>query len=633
MHVVGTAGHVDHGKSTLVRWLTGIDPDRLAEEKIRQMTIDIGFAWMTLPSGQEIGFVDVPGHRDFVDNMLVGVGGIDFVLFVIAADEGVMPQTREHLSILNLLDIKSGLIVLTKVDQVNDPEWMELIEGDVKEFVRGTFLEGSPLVRVSAVSNQGRHELLEILDSMVGSSPKKPDLGRPRLPIDRVFSIKGFGTIVTGTLLDGTMKVGDRVTILPSGKTSRIRGLQTHKEKIDQAVPGSRTAINLVNIEREDIERGDVITHPGLYSPTRRIDAFIKVLRNTADAVKHDDEVKIFHGTNQQLARIRVIGKKEISPGDNGYVQIEFPQKISAYFRDKFIIRRPSPAETIGGGLILNPAAPKRYRRFSKSVQEYFKIWQTGEPEEILLYLLNQSGLLTLQELIERSGLDGVKIKESLNSLIGDKILPFRPSDNQINKNTLLISSAKWQDFIKKITRILREFHQRNPLKPGIQSEVLRNQMDINLENWNYLINRAKEKEIIKIENNIIRNFNFSLKFNEESEKKIEHVENEFNQNPYSPPSLRELEEKYGPDLIRALVNNGTLIKTSDDIAFLQSHYEEMLAFTIKKIKEKGSITLAEFRDEFESSRKYALSFLEYLDMMSVTIRRGDERILSGSKN
>ena len=225
-----------------------------------------------------IGFVDVPGHRDFVDNMLVGVGGIDFVLFVIAADEGVMPQTREHLSILNLLDIKSGLIVLTKVDQVNDPEWMELIERDVKEFVRDTFLEGSPLVRVSAVSNQGRHELLEILDSMVGSSPKKPDLGRPRLPIDRVFSIKGFGTIVTGTLLDGTMKVGDRVTILPSGKTSRIRGLQTHKEKVDQAVPGSRTAINLVNIEREDIERGDVITHPGLYPPTRRIDAFIKVL-------------------------------------------------------------------------------------------------------------------------------------------------------------------------------------------------------------------------------------------------------------------------------------------------------------------------------------------------------------------
>ena len=633
MHVIGTAGHVDHGKSTLVRWLTGIDPDRLAEEKMRQMTIDIGFAWMTLPSGQEIGFVDVPGHRDFVDNMLVGVGGIDIVLFVIAADEGVMPQTREHLSILDLLDVEKGLIVLTKIDQINDPEWMELIEKDVKDFVKNSFLEGCPFVKVSAVSNEGKHEILQAIDSLVSISPEKADLGRPRLPVDRVFSIKGFGTIVTGTLLDGKLKAGDLVTIQPSGKSSRIRGLQTHKEKVDQAVPGSRTAVNLVNIEREEIDRGDVITYPGLYSPTRRVDAFVKVLKNAADAVKHDDEVKVFCGTDQQVARVRVMGEKEIAPGKEGYVQIEFPEKISPYFRDKFIVRRPSPPETIGGGVILNPAAPRRYRRFFKPTLEYFNVIHRGEPQDIFLYLLDQSLISTIKELVDKSGFEAGKIKESIYSLLGEEVLTLKPSEKSVNEGTLMLSSKRWNEFTSKLSENIQKFHHEHPLKPGINSEILRNKMDIDLEVWNQLITRAESLEIIGRDNNIIRKPGFSIEFDDESEEKSKRAECEFEENPFSPPSLEGMEEKYGSDLIRALIKRNVLVQTSDDIAFAKSAYEKMRLFTIHRIEKSGSITLAEFRDEFESSRKYALSFLEYLDRIGITNRQGDERILARGKN
>jgi selenocysteine-specific elongation factor len=372
MYVIGTAGHVDHGKSTLIYSLTGINPDRLKEEKERQMTIDLGFAWFTLPSGEEIGIVDVPGHRDFIENMLAGVGGIDAVLFVVAADEGIMPQSREHFDILKLLGIKLGLIILTKVDLVEDDEWLNLVKADIRNLVKDSFLEEAPILKVSALKKTGLMELSISLDKLLKQCTPKNDNHKPRLPIDRIFSLKGFGTVVTGTLLDGSFKVGDQVEILPSGIKSRIRGIQNHKKKQQLAVPGNRTAINLVGVEVNQLQRGDVVCLPGQLMPTHRIDVEINLLENSLVKIKHDDRLKIFIGSSQSMARARVIGQKEIGPGDTGWLQLEFENEVVVKRKDSLIIRRPSPAATIGGGRVLTAHPVGRHRRFYQKVIDQF---------------------------------------------------------------------------------------------------------------------------------------------------------------------------------------------------------------------------------------------------------------------
>ncbi len=320
MRVVGTAGHVDHGKSTLVAALTGTNPDRLKEEQARQMTIELGFAWLTLPGGEEVGIVDVPGHRDFIENMLAGVGEIDATLFVIAADEGVMPQTREHLSIIDLMQVPGGLIVLTKTDLIDDPDWLDLVEGDIKQLVAGTVLENAPVLRVSARTGAGITELKAALAESLRQHPARPDLGRPRLPIDRVFSIAGFGTVVTGTLSDGHLRQGDEVEILPGGPRGRIRGLQSHKHKEEMASPGSRTAVNVSGVDVEQVTRGQALTHPGVYQPTQRLDAYFRLVRDASAPLKHSTEVKFFLGAAEVVARVRLLGTEEIAPGDEGWL-------------------------------------------------------------------------------------------------------------------------------------------------------------------------------------------------------------------------------------------------------------------------------------------------------------------------
>jgi selenocysteine-specific elongation factor len=303
MHVIGTAGHVDHGKSTLIEALTGIHPDRLQEEREREMTIVLGFAWLTLPNGEEIGIVDVPGHRDFIENMLSGIGAIDAALFIVAADEGVMPQTREHLAILDLLQIQGGVIALTKTDLVEDADWLDLVEADVRETLAGTVLADAPLVRVSARNGKGLQELVQVLEEILSEKLPRPDLGRPRLPVDRVFTMSGFGTVATGTLSDGHLSVGDDVVILPQGVRGRIRGLQTHKRKESTAIPGSRTAINISGVDMDQIQRGDIITHPGTYNASRRLDLYFRLLKDVNQPVRHNMEVKLFIGASEVLGR------------------------------------------------------------------------------------------------------------------------------------------------------------------------------------------------------------------------------------------------------------------------------------------------------------------------------------------
>ena len=349
MHVIGTAGHVDHGKSMLVKALTGIDPDRLKEEKERQMTIDLGFAWLTLPSGEQVGIVDVPGHKDFIENMLAGVGGIDAALLVVAADEGVMPQTREHLAILDLLGVKSGLVALTKVDLVDDPEWLELVEAEVEELLEGTTLAGAPIVPVSAKTGQGLPELVAELDALLQRTPPRRDLGRPRLAIDRVFSITGFGTVVTGTLVDGAFELGQEVEILPQGIKARIRGLQTHKRRIERAMPGSRVAINLAGVSKNELRRGDVVTTPGWLKPTQLVDVRLRYLADAPRPLRHNATLKFFSGSAEVVARARLLDSEAIPPGEEGWVQLRLAKPVALIKGDRFIVRQPSPPLTIGG--------------------------------------------------------------------------------------------------------------------------------------------------------------------------------------------------------------------------------------------------------------------------------------------
>ncbi|MGC9334755.1 MAG: selenocysteine-specific translation elongation factor, partial [Anaerolineae bacterium] len=385
MRVIGTAGHVDHGKSTLVRALTGIDPDRLKEEKEREMTIDLGFAWLTLPSGERVGIVDVPGHKDFIKNMLAGVGGIDAALFVVAADEGVMPQTREHLAILDLLQVRGGVVALTKTDLAEDEDWLELVEADLLEVLDGTVLDGAPIVRCSARTGQGLEALLAELDRYLATSAPRRDVGRPRLPVDRVFTIAGFGTVVTGTLSDGSLSAGQEVEIQPSGLKARIRGLQTHREKIEQAVPGSRVAINLTGVSTDEIQRGDVVTVPGWLQPTILIDCHLRYLPDAPGPLKHNAAVGFFSGAAEAQARIRILGHRTMAPGDEGWVQVRLDTPLALGKGDRFIIRQPSPSVTIGGGIVVNPFPGRRYRRFRPEVIDQLETLAHGSPEEILL--------------------------------------------------------------------------------------------------------------------------------------------------------------------------------------------------------------------------------------------------------
>jgi selenocysteine-specific elongation factor len=346
---------VDHGKSTLIQALTGTHPDRLKEEQEREMTIVLGFAWWQLPNGEEVGVVDVPGHRDFIENMLSGVGGIDAALFVVAADEGVMPQTREHLAILDILQINSGVVALTKIDAVDDPDWLDLVEEDVRQVIAGTVLKDAPIIRVSAKEKTNLDELQSALEEVLARHPSRPNLGRPRLPIDRVFTMSGFGTVVTGTLIDGSFSVGDEVVVIPGEINGRVRGLQTHKQKEETAHPGARTAMNISGVDVDEIQRGQVVVLPGSLKPTRRLDVHFKLLKDASQPLKHDNEVKLFIGSAEVIARVRLIGADELKPGEEGWLQLELGEPAVAVRGDRYILRRPSPGETLGGGAVLDP--------------------------------------------------------------------------------------------------------------------------------------------------------------------------------------------------------------------------------------------------------------------------------------
>lgn len=628
MHVIGTAGHVDHGKSTLIRALTGIDPDRLREEKERQMTIDLGFAWLDLPSGEEIGIVDVPGHRDFIDNMLAGAGGMDAVLFIIAADEGIMPQSREHLAILNLLEIKTGLIVLTKIDLIDDPEWLTLVESDVREFSANSFLAGAPILPVSATGGAGLPELISAIDAMVQTCEPKKDIGRARLPVDRVFSIKGFGTVVTGTMLDGVFSLGQQVEILPLGREARIRGLQSHKKKLDRTAPGGRTAVNLAGLGLEEIQRGDVLAEPGIYFPTNLMDVRFSMLEDATGQLKHNDHIKIFSGASQSFARVRLIKHQQIRPGGKGWLQLEMAQSMAVAKGDHFIVRRPSPAETIGGGVILDPHPREYHKRFMPAVYEHFELLETGALEDQLLAIITSRQPLRVNEIIETSGAARTPVLDELRRMLDDEVILFNNPGSNFEQNPVVHTRAAWEEKSKSLLEELGAYHREYPLRPGAPKNELKYILNWDTEILNIFLEGLLERELLKQQSGVVALPEHQVVFSDAARGQIGKILDQYQTREFSPPPLSEIRNQFGSDLVQAMISNGMLIITSDDIAFRQEDFKQMCRKLVDFISTNGGITLSQFRDLFGTSRKYALSFLEFLDKRGATSFDGEQRVI-----
>jgi selenocysteine-specific elongation factor len=639
MRVIGTAGHVDHGKSTLVQALTGTHPDRLKEEREREMTIDLGFAWMTLepdeilPNGEEVGIVDVPGHRDFIENMLSGVGGIDAALFVIAADEGPMPQTREHLAILDLLQIESGVVVLTKIDLVQEPEWLELIEDDLRHILQDTVLENAPVVRVSSVTGEGLSGLVRELRGCLAKHPPRRDLGKPRLPIDRVFTIAGFGTVVTGTLIDGSLKVGDEVEVLggsQSGLKGRVRGLQTHKRKEDLAVPGSRTAVNISGLSVEEIQRGNVIAHPGDYKETRRIDVHFKLLKDALHPLRHNFEVKLFSGATEVVARIRLLGVEELLPGEQGWLQLELETPIVAVRGDHYILRRPSPGETLGGGVVVDSHPKKRHKRFAEATLSHLETLSQGVPADILYQTIASFGSASFGEIVDHANLGKEIAQMAVQELIVNRQILVLDSEihSTPSRQSLVASRVYWDRLVEKTMLELEKYHQVNSLRKGMPKEELKSRLKISPRLFNALFKYLLYIGSIEESGPYVFRKGHVIRFTQAQQEQVESLFAEFRAAPYAPPTVKDCIATLKEDLFYALVDLGELTFVPPDVVFRSEDYNRMVVTIRKLLEEHGTVTAAQVRDHFNTSRRYVLAVLEHLDALGITVREGDVRRL-----
>jgi len=615
MYVLGTAGHIDHGKSILVQALTGIDPDRLREEKERGMTIDLGFAWLKLPSGREVGIVDVPGHERFVRNMLAGVGGIDLALLIIAANEGVMPQTREHLAIVDLLEIRSGIVVITKKDLV-DEELLSLVRMEVEELISATTLAGAPAVAVSALTGEGLPELVATIDELLGSVEPRRDLGRPRLAIDRVFTMTGSGTVVTGTLIDGSLSAGQEVEILPPGLKSRLRGLQSHKTRIDVATPGSRVAANLVGINTSQLQRGDVLTKPGWLLPTTLMTVRLRLLDYLHRPLKHGATVSFHTGAAEAMAKVRLLEGEELKPGQATWAQVTLDRPIAAVNGDHFIIR--STEETLGGGKIIE-AQTKRLRRFRPDIIENLEAKETGTAEEMVLALVETKQPLETSVLVSELNLKADEIRAAVDSLTEQgKVV-----DLGREGHSLLVTVKRWESLIQKTMVTLQEYHRKFPTRLGMPKVELGSRLKLGAYAAT-VFQKMVAQSIIADEGTAVRLPSHRIQLNQAQQAKTDAFLRSLKDNPYAPPSDLIPE----PDLLNLLVEQRQVVKVSNDVVFAASVYDEMVGKVTSRIRTQGQITLAEVRDMFQTSRKYAQALLEHLDGEKITRRVGDVRVL-----
>lgn len=616
MRVIGTAGHVDHGKSTLVEKLSGINPDRLAEERARNMTIDLGFAWLELPDGDTVGIVDVPGHRDFIENMLAGVGGIDAALLVIAADEGIMPQTREHLAILRLLDIKQILIVLSKIDLIDDPEWIELVELEIEDLLAANQYAGARILPVSAQTGAGLQELRAELGRILAQLPARPDSQMPRLPVDRAFVVSGFGTVVTGTLTGGALAVGDQVELQPAGQRGRIRGLQSYQRAVTQAAPGSRVAVNIAGINSGAAKRGDVLSVPGLIQPTLLADAQFRQLEDIDRPLSHNAEVKVFCGSAEGVARVRLLGGDKLTPGGRGWLQLRLRDPMPLSRGDRYILRYPSPAQTVGGGLIVNPHPGRRHKRFQQRVIDDLDLRLSGRPGERLAQAASGPAPQSLAALQRTLGFNDAEMTAALDEALNTGAIR-RLDDASI------MASASWRDLARAVEKELSSFHQGNPLRLGMLRVELRSRLRLDQALLDHLI-AADERFAAELR--LVRLSDHEVTFTDQEQKNIDRLLETLEAAPFAPPTIAEMNLLAGEDIVRALQDQRRLIKVSDSIAFSARAYASLLAEVRNHLRARDEIDAKTLRDKFGTTRKYAIPVLEYLDSLGLTQRVGDVR-------
>jgi selenocysteine-specific elongation factor len=619
--ILGTAGHIDHGKSSLVKALTGIDPDRLKEEKERGITIDIGFADLAFPdSGLTIGIVDVPGHEKLISNMLAGAGGIDMVLLVIAADEGIMPQSREHLAICNLLKIRSGLIAITKADLV-EKDWLDLVSDDIKSLTKGTFLEGSPVIAVSSKSGENLELLKSTIKETALNTSQKTSEGLFRLPIDRVFTLKGFGTVITGTAISGSISVDNPLEILPRNINTKVRGLHSHGRSITTAYAGQRVAINLQAIEKEDLKRGDVAVTPSSFRSVKTLDVHLELLKEVP-TLKDRSLVHFYVGTSETIARAIIYEKEELKTGEQGYCQLRLKNSVIAVAGDRYIIRRFSPLETLGGGEILDPSPHKRKR---KQGIEDLRILHNGTIEEKISLKIEKSGV---------QGISFDKIKSWImadHGIISETVNTLSKKEEIIRYGDIYLHKKAQESLNRKIVDLLNAYHKSNPLKPGLPKEEVRNRLKLEPKLFNLLIASFKD---ITAEKNIMRLKDFKIELSSGQEVHKTKMLDLLKTSGFQPPAKSELssllgiDSKQTSDILNILSKDGRIVRINDTLYISSASYERIISLLKSFFAEKSEMTVAEFRDMLNTSRKYALPYLEYLDSHNVTIRTGDVRKL-----
>lgn len=642
MSCIGTAGHVDHGKSTLVTALTGIDPDRLVEEKVRGMTIDLGFAWLTLPSGREVSIVDVPGHESFIKNMLAGVGGIDAALLVVAADEGIMPQTEEHLSILELLRVTSGVVAVTKCDLVDD-EWLELVCDEIRARLKSSTLREAPIIACSAITGAGLPALRAALDDALTHGPRRRDIGRPRLPVDRVFTITGFGTVVTGTLQDGQLHVGQEAQLAPSGRRTRIRGMQAHKHTVDVALPGGRVAVNLTGVAKSDVQRGDVLTLPGATRPTAALDARVEALASADWSITHNMPVEVYVASAVTPARVLLLDVDEIKPGESAWAQFRLARPIVALRGDRFIVRVPSPSATIGGGLIVDPHA-RRHRRHDASVLARLDVLARGDPEQLIVSFLQP---VRENSAKTRGGFGGRQQSEIAGALGLDEGDTRAALDALADRGAIVSTGGhvyareQWERLVDESRRMLEQYHRQYPLRAGMPKEEWRSRVGLTpRETLDVLPALGRQGALGEVaggsgapRGGLLRLPGHEPSLSAEQETAVAALLNRLHAQPFTPPSREEMEDEVGAEVVGALIDRGTLVRVGETILLERGAYYEARSRIIGYLREHGHITVAEGRDLLSATRKYMLAIFEHLDEARVTRRVGDDRVLGPTAN
>lgn len=634
--IVGTAGHIDHGKTTLIKALTGRNTDRLKEEQERGITIDLGFTYFDLPRGKRVGIIDVPGHEKFIKNMLAGVAGIDIVLLVIAADEGVMPQTIEHLEILDLIGVNKGFVVLTKTDLV-DEEWIEMVKEDIKGKLLGTFLEDAPIIPVSSTNKTGIDKVIDLIDKLSMEIEDRQVDDMPRLPVDRVFSVQGFGTVVTGTLLSGLFNVGDEVEVFPKDVIGRIRSLQVHGLSTETAYAGQRVAINLAGIKKDDVERGDVVAPVNSMKPTSMLDVKVKLVNSIDRTIENRTRLRLYIGTKEVLTRIVLLDREELNPGEEAYAQLRLEESVVAKRGDRFILRFYSPMFTIGGGEILEPN-PIKKKRYDQQAIEELKIKEKGDIKDVIekIILDNSKAFPTIKEISKSTAMLEERIIMDINKLKEEgKVVLFNLTKD------LHVIHIDYYNFLKsKILNHLESYHNRFPLRIGVLKEEIRSKYLNNVKSLvgEKFIDLLIKEGCIEQHNESLCLKGFKIKYNEKQIKIREDILNILRDSDFTPPRKEELfkniayEGKEVEEVFGSLINSGEVIKLNEDIYLYIENIERAITLMKEYLKENSFITVAQYRDILNTNRKTALALLEYFDYLKITKRDGDKRSLATNK-